>query len=361
MEAGEGAAVKASAEPLYDVAATQAFAHALFRAAGLDEEKARVVGGILVEADLMGHVTHGLALAPMYLDALEAGTMRAEGEPETVSDRGACVTWRGRRLPGPWLTSKAVDLALDRVATYGTVTVAISDSHHIGALAAYLQKATERGYMLTIASSVPSVAGVAPHGGTKAVFTPNPIAAGIPTGGDPILLDISASITTLNLTRQLASTGRSFPQPWVQDAQGNPSTDPDVVLRQGGTLLPVGGLDHGHKGYGLALMVEALSTLAGVGRADQPKGVSLSVFIQAIDPEAFGGRAAFERQMDWLGDACRSSPPRPGVQRVRLPGERGLACKRAAIKQGVPLSQDITRNLQGWADKYGVSMPARTS
>jgi L-lactate dehydrogenase len=353
--------MQAGTEARYDAASTLAFARSLFQAAGLDQEKAGVVADILVEADLMGHVTHGLALAPMYLDALAAGTMRADGEPELVADRGACVTWRGRRLPGPWLTSKAVDLALDRVATYGTVTVAISDSHHIGALAAYLPRATERGYMLMIASSVPSVAGVAPHGGTRAVFTPNPIAAGIPTGSDPILLDISASITTLNLTRQLASAGRSFPQAWVQDAQGNPSTDPDVVLKQGGTLLPVGGLDHGHKGYSLALMVEALSTLAGVGRADQPKGVSLSVFIQAIDPEAFGGRAAFERQMDWLGDACRSTPPRAGVERVRLPGERGLACKRAALEQGVPLSTDITQGLKDWADKYGLTMPARIS
>jgi L-lactate dehydrogenase len=349
--------MQAATEVRYDVASTQAFALSLFQAAGLDRDKAQAVATTLVEGDLMGHVTHGLALAPMYLDALAARTMRADGDPEVVVDRGACVTWRGRRLPGPWLTGKAVDLALDRVATYGTVTVAISDSHHIGALAAYLPRATERGYMLMIASSVPSVAGVAPHGGTRAVFTPNPIAAGIPTGADPILLDISASITTLNLTRQLASVGRSFPQPWVQDAQGNPSTDPDVVLKHGGTLLPVGGLDHGHKGYGLALMVEALSSLAGIGRADQPKGVSLSVFIQAIDPEAFGGRAAFERQMDWLGDACRTTPPRPGVDRVRLPGDRALACKRAALESGVPLSAEITQGLRNWADKYGLAMP----
>jgi len=211
--------------------------------------------------------------------------------------------------------------------------------------------------MLVIASSVPSVAAVAPHGGTKAVYTPNPLAAGIPTGGDPILLDISASITTMNLTRQLATAGRSFPQPWVQDAQGNPSTDPRVVLNQGGSLLPVGGLDHGHKGYGLALMVEALSTLAGHGRADRPSGVCLSVFVQAIDPDAFGGRAAFERQMGWLADACHAVPPRPGVDRVRLPGERALACRSAAMEQGVPLAASIIDGLAPWADKFDVALP----
>src|SRR5690606_22597608 len=144
----------------------------------------------------------------------------------------------------------------------------ISDSHHIGALAAYLERATERGYMLTIASSMPSLAGVAPYGGTRPVFTPNPLAAGIPTQGDPILLDVSASITTINMTKQLARAGKSYEQPWLLDKDGHASTDPQVVLGQGGTILPAGGLDHGHKGYSWALLVEALSTLTGFGRAD---------------------------------------------------------------------------------------------
>ncbi|MBV7484220.1 Ldh family oxidoreductase [Bordetella sp. BOR01] len=341
----------------YGVDETRAFAQALFRAAGLDEDKARTVGEILLEADLMGHATHGLALAPAYLDAAASGALLGSGEPDVVADRGACITWRGKRLPGPWLTAKAVDLALDRVQTYGTVTVAISDSHHIGALAAYLTRATDRGCLAMIASSMPSLAGVAPYGGTQAVFTPNPIAAGIPTEGDPILLDISASITTINMTRQLVKAGQVFPQAWAMDAQGNPSTDPQVALSQGGTLLPVGGLDHGHKGYGWALLVEALSTLSGFGRADQPAGTCVSVFIQVIDPGAFGGQADFARQMGWLADACKTNPPRPGVDRVRLPGERGLAIKRESLVQGVALSDSIMQGLSRWAQTHGVPLP----
>jgi len=343
----------------YDVSQTRAFAQALFRAAGLDEDKARVVADILVEADLMGHTTHGLALAPAYLDAAASGALAGSGEPDVVADRGACVTWRGKRLPGPWLTARAVDLALERVRTYGVVTVAISESHHIGALATYLARATEQGCLLLIASSMPSLAGVAPYGGTQAVFTPNPIAAGIPTGGDPILLDISASITTINMTRQLIHAGKSFPQPWAMDAAGNPSSDPQVALSQGGTLLPAGGLDHGHKGYGWALLVEALSSLSGHGRADRPSGTCVSVFIQAIDPDAFGGQGDFSRQMGWLAQACQANPPRPGTDRVRLPGERGLASKRAALEQGVALSGNILAGLSRWAGQYGLALPAR--
>ena len=330
----------------------------IFKAAQLEEEKAAIVAQVLIEADMLAHRTHGLALAPMYLEAATSGAMTRTGKPVTVSDRGACVTWRGRRLPGPWLMHKAVDLALDRAATYGMASVAISDSHHVGALAAYLQAATERGYMLFIASSVPSLKGVAPFGGTTPVFTPNPIAAGIPTGGDPILIDVSASITTINSARQLARSGGQFPQDWAIDAHGLPTRDPKVLLEQGGSLLPAGGLDHGHKGYAWALLAEAFSQgLSGYGRADKPAGTSMSVFIQAIDPGAFGGVDDFQRQMNHLAANCRASAPLLGVDKVRLPGEQALRSRRIALCDGVELSNEIIQGLLPWATRFSVQFP----
>ncbi|MDR3439221.1 Ldh family oxidoreductase [Telmatospirillum sp.] len=342
----------------YDIEDVKTFATALFKRAGLDDGKADAVARILLEADLMGHATHGLALAPWYLDEAVSGSMSHTGEPDVVSDRGACVTWKGKGLPGAWLTEKAMILAVERAATYGTVTVAISNSHHIGALAAYLPRATERGYMALLACSTASAAGVAPFGGRKAIFTPNPMAAGIPTDGAPILLDISASITTLNRAKQMASEGRHFPHPWVLDADGMPTDDPAAVISQGGTLLPVGGLDHGHKGYSWALLVEALTQgLAGFGRSDHPTGQSLSVFLQIIDPSAFGGASAFTRQTSWLTEACASCPPRPGVDRVRIPGEQALVRRREAILHGVPLSSQIIEGLRPWAERSHLAMP----
>ena len=130
----------------YAAADLRRFVAALFRSAGLDGDKPEVTADVLVEADVMGVTTHGLALAPRYLQEIESGSMAKTGEPEVVSDRGACVCWNGRRLPGVWLVSKAVDLALDRVERLGTVTVAIGNSHHIGCLSAYLPRATERGF-----------------------------------------------------------------------------------------------------------------------------------------------------------------------------------------------------------------------
>ena len=341
----------------YAAAELRNFAAALFRHAGLEGDKPDVTAEVLLEADLIGHTTHGLALAPRYLQEIGNGSMAVKGEPEIVSDRGACVCWNGRRLPGVWLTSQAVGLALERVGTYGTVTITIGNSHHLGCLAAYLPRATEKGYLAIVSSSDPSQKNVAPFGGREPVFTPNPIAVGIPTDGDPVLLDTSASITTNNMGARLVREKRRLPGPWALDAAGLPTDDP-TVLTAGGSILPAGGMDHGHKGYAWALFVEALTQgLAGFGRADEPKGWGACAFVQVVDPDAFGGRRAFVRQTEWLVRACRTSAPRPGVDQVRVPGEHALARKRMALAQGVVPYPGVLDALRPVAEKFGVPMP----
>ena len=130
-------------------------------------------------------------------------------------------------------------------------------------------------------------------------------------------------------------------------------------MLDGGTLLPVGGLDHGQKAYGMALHAEALTQgLAGYGRADAPSGTNAAVTVQVWDPEAFGGRAAFLRQTGWLADACRTNPPRPGVSAVRLPGQTALALRRAALAEGVTLHPGIIESLAPAAERLGVPLPA---
>lgn len=345
----------------YDCRSLIAFARNLFAAAGCDGDKAGILADVLVEADLLGHTTHGLQLAAGYLEEIANGTMSATGEPETVADRGAVATWDGRRLPGAWLTVKALDLAADRARTFGLGAVAIRNSHHIACLAAYLERMTARGLMAMVASSDPSEATVAPFGGRGAVFTPDPVAVGIPTEGEPILIDISASITTNGLTNRLRREGRRYPGRWAQDAKGNATDDPNSLFTDPpGTLLPTGGQDHGHKGYALALTVEALTQgLAGLGRAKPPRDWGAGVFVQVWEPEAFAGLPFFAQEMQWIADACRGTPPIPGIDAVRLPGERGLAHKRDAQANGVPLYPGIMDALAPWAERLGVGLPER--
>ena len=135
------------------------FANALLTAAGLDQDKARAVAGILVEGDLMGHNTHGLALLAGYLTDLESGAMLKRGSPAVLADYPAAVTWDGRRLPGPWLVLQAMELAMERAATQGTCSVVIRRSHHIACLAAYLKRATDQGLLMLLTCSDPNISG----------------------------------------------------------------------------------------------------------------------------------------------------------------------------------------------------------
>ena len=248
------------AEKRFAAAALKAFATSLVERAGVRNDMAVDVADVLVTADLLGHTTHGLALLAPYLGEIERGTMTKSGEPEIVSDRPAAQTWDGRRLPGPWLTLRALDTAAKMAGVNGTGTVVIRRSHHIACLAVYLLRATERGLVAIVESSDPIVAAVVPHGGTTPVLTPNPIAAGLPTSGDPILIDTSSSITSMGFAKQELQAGRKLPGAWVIDHAGNATDDPNALYTEPkGALLPLGGLDAGYKGFGLGLLVEAMT------------------------------------------------------------------------------------------------------
>lgn len=336
------------------------FARSLLLAAGMPADKAEAVATVLVDGDLMGHTTHGLQLLPSYLAEIGKQSMAVDGDPDVLSSKPAAQLWDGRRLPGPWLVLRAIEHATRAARTEGTGTVVIRRSHHIASLASYHQRVAAQGLVLLLTCSDPNSASVAPHGGLDPVFTPNPVSAAFPTGHTPISVDISTSTTTNGLTNRLHQQGGKLPAPWLIDGHGQPSNDPAVLFQEPkGTILPLGGLDCGHKGYGLSLLVEALTGgLAGRGRADPKEGWGATVFVQVIDPEAFAGRAAFERQLGEVARQCRASRPARADRPVRLPGERGYQLAQAQEEQGVVLHEGILPALAPWAQKYGVALPA---
>ncbi len=341
-----------------DAAALRAFATEILRRAGLPEEPAGAMARGLVEGDLYGHSTHGLALLAGYVGEIETGDMAREGRPAVIADTGAAATWDAGRLPGVWTTMLAVDDAVARAAAHGVGAIAIRRSHHIACLAAYLEAPARAGNLVIVFSSDPSAAHVAPYGGIAPLFTPDPVAAGIPAEPDPILIDVSMSITTAGMVGKLRAEGARFPHKWLIDETGAPTDDPSA-LKNGGSILPIGGLEYGHKGFGLALLVEALTQgLSGYGRADGETGWGAGVLVLAFAPSRFGGADAFTRQTTWLAEASRSAVPRDPAKPVRLPGQLALDRKRQAERDGVPLSPAIIEALRGLAAKYGVPVPA---
>jgi LDH2 family malate/lactate/ureidoglycolate dehydrogenase len=343
----------------YDRTQLTSFATNLMLKAGMDVDKANAVADILIEGDLMGHTTHGLQMLVPYLKSMESGEMTLSGDYSVIKDTGNNIVLEGHFLPGPWLVKEAIQKVSSRMQEHGVVTTAITHSHHIACLQAYLPLATSQGWMITLMSSDPSVATVAPFGGKTPLFTPNPIAVGIPTSGTPILFDFCTSITSNGQCMRSHKEGNALPGEWIQDAHGQATNDPGALFSNPpGTIYPLGGATYGHKGFALALWVEMMTAaLTGHGRSEKPEKWGASVYIQLMDPATFGGSEAFLRESDYLVHASHSSEPVDPKQPVRLPGE--MAWKRRAdqLENGVQLHDGILDSLRKWADKWKVALP----
>jgi LDH2 family malate/lactate/ureidoglycolate dehydrogenase len=344
----------------FTIPALKQFATDLLLKAGMGAEKSAAMARLLVLTDAMGRRTHGMAMLQLYLKEIENGGMNTLGQPVVVRDNGITAVWDGDYLPGMWLVEKAINQAMPRAAEHGIAAVVIRRSHHIGCLAALAKVAADQGFVALITNSDPGGQRVAPFGGTEALMTPNPLAFGYPGAEHPVLVDICASITTTSMTRQKFAAGEQFEHPWLQDAQGNPTRDPAVLEHTSprGSLLPLGGQEYGHKGYGLSLMVEALSQgLSGHGRKGAVPRWGGTTYVQVMSPDLFAGREVFSEQMDYLSDRCRTNKPINPAQPVRVPGDAAAKGILEAKKSGISYDAVTWSSLCAWADKLGVELP----
>lgn len=343
----------------YNVQALTTFIEQLFENAGADSEVAQVVTRVLLEGELLGHRTHGLNLVSRYIGGMLSGQVKARAQAlEQVSDSGIASLFDGHYLLGPYCVSRALDCAATGATAQGIGIAVIRRAAHIGCLAAYLKPYTDQGLVAMVYSSDPSVGLVCAHGGVDPVYTPNPIAAGIPTQGEPILLDVSMSTVTLGLVGQCRDAGSRLPHPVLVSNEGQVSDDPrDFFTNPQGSILPLGGQAFGHKGFALALLVEALTSgLAGHGRKDAPDQWGASATAVVIDPRFFGGLQAFTDETSFLGRLVLASRPLDPERPVRLPGQAGLALRRQALEQGVSLSPLLVADLDHLAGQ--LQLPA---
>lgn len=345
----------------YAIESLTTFAQSLLLATGMEVNKVDSMSRLMVLTDMMGHRTHGLAMLPAYLDHIEKGLMRKSGTYEIIKDNGNTAIWDGGYLSGHWLIEQALNESFGRIGKYGVVSIALRRSHHIGCLAAIVKQAADLDLIAILFNSDPGGKSVAPYGGTEPLFTPDPFAIGYPTAKNPVLVDISSSITTVSMTRKLYAEGRQFKTPWLLDGNGIPTTDPAVLENTNprGSIQLVGGLEYGHKGFGLVLMNEALSQgLSGHGRKDNVTRWGGNVFLQVIDPEWFAGLDEFVANTEFLAEQCRNSRPVDPFMPVRLPGDLAAKCVDKAKQDGVSYTIQSWNVLLQWADKLKVAVPS---
>lgn len=344
-----------------EVDEAQRFVTELLVAQGLRPDRASAVARRLVEGDLLGHRTHGLAQVAVYLQRIGDGLIARDGDIRVASDRGSTFAWIADQLPGPWVMDLALRQALDRVSEHPVVTFTIANCSHVGALQPYVRDAAERKLFSQMAVTSPAIRSVAPFGGVEPVLTTNPMAAGIPTRGDPILVDQSTSLTSNSTVAAYGKAGTKLPGQWLLDARGRLSDDPAVLdATPPGTILPLGGAEYGYKGFGFGLIVEALSlAMSGTGRYANVERVrgSQGVFFQLIDCDALGGRDQFLDEMTAVAESCKRSAPAVGHESVRLPGERALSLMRDQMTNGLVVEGSVAESLMKWASSLKVQPP----
>jgi L-lactate dehydrogenase len=251
--------------------------------------------------------------------------------------------------------------ALERATKQGVYVLTLRRAQHVACLASYLVPIVERGLVGLVVASTPGEAFVSPFGGRTPLFSNNPIAFAAPGGDCPLLFDISMAITAGGQVTRAARESRMLPEAALKDASGQTTADPSV-LRHGGSVMPIGGAGHGYKGYALTLMTEILTqVLPGYGvLAGGGDGEANSVFIQVLDPAAFGDRAGYLRELNNLFQRIHDSSPDQPEQPVRVPGERAWMLRRRRLAEGIELYPGVLDGLLECAQSLGVARTIRS-
>jgi uncharacterized oxidoreductase len=310
-------------------------AEQLLVAAGAPLSPARTVALHLVDAELCGARSHGLQRVAQYAAEMAAGEIDAGAEP-LVSGEGATRRVDGRRGFGQVAGVAAVESLRRAVAQHGLGFVTVRNTGHAGRLGAYVEPLAAGGMVAIAVCSGPRDGHrVAPFGGIEGRFATNPIAWAAPrAGAAPVVSDFSTSATAEGQIRLLRALGHSAPAGALHTAGGEPTDDPGVLYGDPpGTLQPLGGEVFGYKGTGLGWLVEVLATLLAGDDPTDPQRVGNNLALIGIR-----GDGDLPGRVSGLAAYVHSSPPRAGVARVLLPGEREQAVRASASEVRLPPS-----------------------
>lgn len=326
---------------------------------GLPEIDAETASEVLVFADCVGIGTHGVRRVVPYIARIRDGAFNPRPEMSVKRD-GATAVIDGDNGLGPVVGMHGLDVALGIARETGAAFVGCYASQHFGALAPYIHKAADAGMVVCLGTT--ALATMAPTGGAEVKVGNNPIGFGAPRpSGFPFMLDIALSIVARGKIRRAMERGECIPPDWGLDPEGRPTTDPESALR--GFVLPIGG----HKGYGLALMVDIL---AGVLIGERPSARVRSLFQQKDQPQKVGhfffvidpvrtiGVEAFLDGMAALEDGIRSTRPSDPDTPVRLPGDIEAHAYEQAMRDGVKLPGSLLIALRRLADGEAIDETA---
>lgn len=322
----------------------------VFEAAGFSGDNAAIIARLMVEANLVGHDTHGVRHIPVYVSRIRDGLIEPGAVIRTISETATTATLDGQGTLGHVAATRGLELAIEKAHAHGVGAVAVRNQEHVGRVGAYPELAAQAGFVgITFCNAQGRGISIAPHGGLGRRMGANPFAAAFPNpAGDPILLDISTSAIAINKVRQAQDRGARLPEGAMLDADGEPSTDPEDFLKDGGAVLPLGGLLYGHKGFGLAVIIDLFSGVlggSGTARIHHDTRLNNGTFHIVLDPDCFVDPDRYRTEIEAYADYLHASPTRSGRERVRLPGEFEQDNRRLRSADGIEIEHAVWNNI----------------
>ena len=343
--------------PTIEPTALQEFVTNIFLAKEVTEEVAATVAESLVLSNLKGHDSHGFIRVIEYVDWLNRGWIQPEGELEIIKDTDTILIVDGHFQFGQVIGRQATALAIERTKGNGMCVLTIRRSSHLGRIGEFMELAAEAG-IVSLALTNTHGGGVlaAPHGGSEARLSANPVAGGAPVSGrESLIMDMSTCVVAEGKVKVARAKGEKLPPGCIVNNRGEPTTDPeDYYTDPKGAILPVAG----HKGYALAMFADILAGTIGGGSCSR-EGVDRIAngwFAIFIDPAAFCGQEFYDQQIPGLVDWVKSSKPMSGYDEVLVPGEPE---SRTTVERqnGIPVEKATWEKVSDIATNLGVNLP----
>jgi len=351
------AAREQDADHRFAAAVVESFIGDAMTTVGLSPDDAAQVAQLMTEADLTGADAHGIFRLPQYVRRIRAGGVNPRPHITVAKTAAATALVDGDNGMGHLVVSRAADTAIELARNAGVAWVGVRRSNHASTAGLYAAMPVAHG-MIGLYGAVANANHMAVWGGSELLLGTNPLGIAVPSGDGPVVLDMATTVVSYGTVKQYALAGRDMPEDWLIDTQtGGPLTDPKRSAE--GLLLPIGG----YKGSGLALMLGLLGGVlngAAFGRDvidfnyNQADATNTGQFMVAIDIARFVPLTTFVAETDRHLADLRASRRLPGVDRIRLPGDRRGACRTERLRNGVPLPAALLAQLDQLAGKLAV-------
>ncbi|MDR1903693.1 MAG: Ldh family oxidoreductase [Treponema sp.] len=325
----------------------------LLQTQGMPEDEALIVADCLVDADLCGVESHGVSRMTIYLKRLEEQVVNPVCKIEIEREYPGSAAINACNSMGMVAGKRIMQICIDKAKQNGSCFITVNHSNHFGMAYYYVKMAAEQNMVGITATNAPP--NIAPWGSFQAYMGTNPVAIGVPTGAEPIILDMAPSVVAMGKVIMAAKLGKPIPEGWALTAGGQPTTDPQEGMK--GTVLPIGG----PKGYGIALFVDILCGALSGAQFGPHLGNMWNDFVNpqnvghifsCIDISKFLPPEEFKKKADQIRREIKALPRNPGVAEIFMPGE--IEWKRAAERreQGIAIPETVYQELKQLGEKY---------